>query len=111
MEVDSESDSVDTIQALQPDFEVEQEEVGFKEVEEQDVDADKLKEVEADEKLEEASDSVEDEALLEEKSEDEEVEMFKMIDMYSAEEKDKDKDGEKETEEKKLGPSIPYRCV
>ena len=93
-------------------------------MEDEEADGDKLKEVEADDKLEEgveaakeqASNFEEDvEACLEEESDDtdEEVEMFKMVDMYSVEDEDKDKVGEeeKETEKKKLGPSIPYRCV
>ena len=124
MDVDNESDSVDAIRAIQPDSEAEQEEVGSGQVEDEEADGDKLKEVEADDKLEEgveaakeqASNFEEDvEACLEEESDDtdEEVEMFKMIDMYSVEDEDKDKVGEeeKETENKKLGPSIPYRYV
>ena len=124
MDVDNESDSVDAIRAIQPDSEAEQEEVGSGQVEDEEADGDKLKEVETDDKLEEgveaakeqASNFEEDvEACLEEESDDtdEEVEMFKMIDMYSVEDEDKDKVGEeeKETENKKLGPSIPYRYV
>ena len=124
MDVDNESDSVDAIRAIQPDSEAEQEEVGSGQVEDEEADGDKLKEVETDDKLEEgveaakeqASNFEEDvEACLEEESDDtdEEVKMFKMIDMYSVEDEDKDKVGEeeKETENKKLGPSIPYRYV
>ena len=52
------------------------------------------------------------EACLEESEEDdeEEVEVFKVIDMYPGEE-GKDTVEKKEVEEKKLGPSIPYRWV
>ena len=59
----------------------------------------------------EGSDSVKNigASCLEEEPEDddvEEIEVFKII------EEDKDKvEEEKETEKKKLGPSIPYRCV
>ena len=100
---------------LQADLEAEQE---VKNLE------DELNELEVDDKVEEdmegrkhqATDLEEViEACLEEsEDDDEEVEVFKVIDMYSEEEereREKDKvEKEKETEEKKLGPSIPYRC-
>ena len=105
---------------LQGDLEAEQEELDPLEVKNLE---DELNELEVDDKVEEdmegkhkASDLEEDiEACLEESEEDdEEVEVFKVIDMYSEEEereREKDKVGnEKKTEEKKLGPSIPYRC-
>ena len=42
---------------------------------------------------------------------DEKIDAFKVIDMNSAEEEGEEgKVNEEEKEEKKLGPSIPYRC-
>ena len=105
---------------LQADLEAEQGELDPIEVKNLE---DELNELEVDDKKEEdmegkhqSSDLEEDiEACLEESEEDdEEVEVFKVIDMYSEEEereREKDKVGEdKKIEEKKLGPSIPYRC-
>ena len=96
---------------LQADLEAEQE---VKNLE------DELNELEVDDKDMEGKHQAADlekviEACLEEsEDDDEEVEVFKVIDMYPEEEereRDKDKvEEEKETEEKKLGPSIPYRC-
>ena len=116
MDVVNNSDSPNEANwVLQADLEAEQE---VKNLE------DELNELEVDDKVEEdmegrkhqATDLEEViEACLEESEDDnEEVEAFKVIDMYSEEEereRDKDKvEKEKETEEKKLGPSVPYRC-
>ena len=47
----------------------------------------------------------------EEDEDDEKIDAFKVIDMNSAEEEGEEgKVNEGEKEEKKLGPSIPYRC-
>ena len=109
---------------LQADLEAEQEELGPLEVKNLEGE---LNELEVDDKVEEdmegkhqSSDLEEDiEARLEEsEDDDEEVEVFKVIDMYPEEEereREKDKVGDEEKEdkkieEKKLGPSIPYRC-
>ena len=123
MSVVIDSDSNNTSLAPEPDMEADQEEIAGEEVEDLE-EGRKLEEQEVDDKVEGDLESnrqevglEEDiEAYLEESEEDdeEEVEVFKVIDMYPGEEgKDTVEVEEKKevVEEKKLGPSIPYRWV